>query len=258
MRIILCIKPIRSDLIYANDQIKYEKYIINPYDLFALEKCLAFKKDNPGCTITCLSMGPLLSSEALTRALAMGADEAFLLNDPLFAGSDTIATTYTLTTAFAKIGAFDLVVCGKKAVDGETGQVVFSLAAGLDLRCISNIEELLQIEAHQIIARQRTGEWVRKIAFKYPALISFSDFRISQPSIPLPALKRAKKKGVAIWRAEDLDLGRSRCGLKGSKTELINVEYDSVKQNAASNVIEGTVDEKARMTLNLIYKRMAR
>lgn len=109
-----------------------------------------------------------------------------------------------------------------------------------------------------MIARQRAGEWVKKIAFTYPALISFSDFRISQPSIPLLALKRAKRKGVTIWHAEDLVLDRSRCGLKGSKTELMNVNNELMKQNAAAAVIEGTVDEKARTALDLIFKRIAR
>lgn len=258
MKIILCIKPIRSELIYSSGQTRYEKYLINPYDLFALEKCLSFKRNNPECTVTCLSMGPMSSSEAMTRALAMGADQAILLNDNLFAGSDTIATTYILTKAVEKIGKFDMVACGKKAVDGETGQVVFSLAESLGLMCISDIEELLQKEGDKIILRQRAGEWDRKIEFEYPALISFNDFKINQPSIPLLALKRAKKKGITIWNAEDLRIDKSRCGLKGSKTELVNVKNDLIKKDNATATIEGSVNEKAHITLALIFKRIAR
>ena len=96
--------------------------IINPYDLYALEEALRLK-ERQGGTVTALTMGPPQAEEALREAVAYGADEAVLLSDRAFAGADTWATTYTLARGIEKIGAFDLVLCGKQAMDGDTAQV---------------------------------------------------------------------------------------------------------------------------------------
>jgi electron transfer flavoprotein alpha/beta subunit len=107
--------------------------IINPEDKNAIEEALRIKESNDDVEVTVLSMGPPQAERALREALAMGADRAILLSDRAFAGADTLATSYMLSMAIKKIKKFDLILCGRQAIDGDTGQVGPQLADGLAL-----------------------------------------------------------------------------------------------------------------------------
>ena len=105
--------------------------IINPLDLYAIELALVLREQYGGEVIA-ISMGPAQAVKALREALAMGCDSAVLLSDRAFAGSDTWATSYVLQAAVRQVGDVDLIICGERATDGETGQVGPAVAAMLD------------------------------------------------------------------------------------------------------------------------------
>ncbi len=215
MKLLVCIKAVLSK--YAGDKLAgTEKYVINPYDLFALNKAVSMK--NTDTKITCLCMGSGEMKEVLYKCLALGADEAILVSDPAFAGADTYATSYILQKAIEKI-EHDFIICGNKSVDGETGQVVYNLGARLNYRCISQVanaelngEKELKIET--ICNRKKNIGLI-----KAPAVIVFNDF-ISEMSISLFALKKARTKAITVFNKEDIECDSRYIGQDGSKTKV--------------------------------------
>ena len=147
MNIIVCIKQV-----VAGDQVKIDPRThglirsaefshMNPLDLFAIETAVELKKEYSG-SITAMTMGPLISEEVLWEALAMGADRGVLLSDPRFAASDTLATSYVLGMGIRKIGGYDLILCGMRTTDGDTGQVGPQLAEELDIPHVTAAEKI--------------------------------------------------------------------------------------------------------------------
>jgi len=100
--------------------------IVNPFDMYAIEEAIRLKEKFGGA-VTVVTMGPPQAEEALREAISLGADEAVLVSDRAFAGSDTWATSYTLSRTIQKIGKFDIIICGKQAIDGDTAQVGLGL-----------------------------------------------------------------------------------------------------------------------------------
>ncbi len=117
--------------------------IINPLDLYALEAALRLRESQGG-TVTVITMGPPKAETALRDALAMGCDRAILLSDRKFGGADTWATAYTLSLAIKKLAPVDLVICGERATDGETGQVGPELAAALDIPLVTYVSQIVE------------------------------------------------------------------------------------------------------------------
>lgn len=248
MKIVICIKPIKSELVYANET-REEDFVINPYDLYALEETVALKK-YIDCQIICLSMGPLKAKEVLQRAIAIGVDEGIILNDDVFRGSDTVATSYILAEAIKKIGNVDLVVCGKQAVDGETGQVVYGIGQRLDYECIPNMAEI--VEAYDNKLKVKTVEELNDNmgVLTTPAIVSFYNFKVTQPKVGLLALKKARKREIPVWNANDLELDTDKCGLEGSKTKVLNIEREFVKK--PKSYIEGSIEEKVHLITDIL------
>ena len=120
--------------------------IFNPEDLNALEQALRIKDQNPGTTVGLLTMGPPRAGEIIRQGLYRGADTGWLLTDRLFAGADTLATSYALATAIQKIGDVDIVIGGRQAIDGDTAQVGPQVAQKLGLNQVTYAEEIKKIE----------------------------------------------------------------------------------------------------------------
>ncbi|HEX2797624.1 MAG TPA: electron transfer flavoprotein subunit beta/FixA family protein, partial [Immundisolibacter sp.] len=150
--------------------------IINPYDLFALEAALKLK-DRYGGRVTALCMGPPQAEAALRKALSFGADEAILVTDRAFAGSDTLATSFALASAIRQIQrdmAVDIVFTGKQTIDGDTAQVGPGVAKRLDLQLltyVSNIDEV-DLERGEIIVQRRAEGGVQVLKTRLPALVT--------------------------------------------------------------------------------------
>lgn len=240
MKAVICMKPIKSELIYPGES-RLEDFTINPFDLNALEKLTAFKKKYD-CHIICLCMGPKSAESILRKAISLGADDAVLISDAKFAGSDTIATSYILKKAIEKIGDVDLVVCGKRSVDGETGQVVFGIAERFHYYCLSDLDDILEYQDGKIkVTKINENEKLTGL-LKLPAVVSFGDFTVKTLKISLPALKRARKKELTFWNAEDLEVELTKCGLSGSRTKVLEIKRDVCTKS--KQYLEGTLEEK--------------
>ena len=159
--------------------------VINPLDLYALETALQIK-DKQEATITVLSMGPLLAEKALIEAIAMGCDRGILLTDRKFAGSDTWATSYTLSRAIQKLMPVDLIICGERATDGDTGQVGPGIASFLDLPLTTYVDRVEGIEDGGLHLRAYGGER-RRIYLDRPPGRADRRQRYRPPPLPHPS-----------------------------------------------------------------------
>lgn len=203
--------------------------IINPLDLYALEAALQIK-ERQGGRITVLSMGPLLAEKALREALALGCDQAVLLTDRKFAGSDTWATAYTLAKAIRKLQPVDLVICGERATDGDTGQVGPGIASFLDLPLATYVDRLLKISSDGLRIRRMVENGSETLWTSLPAVLTVVK-DIANPRFPTLKQKlRSKKTHVKTWHASDLDVDVSQLGLKGSPTRVVKIEKSKLSR----------------------------
>lgn len=196
--------------------------IINPLDLYALELGLRLR-ERTGGEVVVLTMGPPKAIEALREAVAMGADNAVLLSDKGFAGSDTWATSLALAAAIRKLGAYDLVICGERATDGDTGQVGPGIAAWLDLPLISYVAGVTGLTPRVIQARRLVEEGYEELEMDLPGLITVVK-EAADPRLPtLRGKLRAKGLAIPVWGCDDLGLTQAQRGLVGSPTRVVKI-----------------------------------
>jgi len=227
--------------------------IINPEDKNALETALRIKKDKDDVTVTVLSMGPPQAEIALREALAMGADKAILLSDRAFAGSDTLATSYMLSRAIKKIKKYDLIICGRQAIDGDTAQVGPQLAEGLNLPQATCVEEIA-IRGDVVTVKSRFDNIMRTIEMKMPALITVSN-RVNRPRFKTMngVLRAFRDKEVLTWTKDDLELNPMRIGINGSPTWVRKTFVPS--HSRAGLMIEKKPTESAADILDFILEK---
>jgi len=193
--------------------------IVNPVDLHAVEAALALRQRFGG-RVTVLSMGPPQVETALREALSLGADEAVLLCDRAFAGSDTLATSCTLAAGIRKTGPFDLVLCGRQAIDGDTGQVGPELAEWLGIPHITCVSSVDEVTPEDITVSRLTEGGCERVKATRPALLTVVK-ELNEPRLPsYRASLRAKTQPVTVWGAADLDLEPERMGIPGSPTKV--------------------------------------
>lgn len=196
--------------------------IINPLDLYAIELAIQIKEKIGGETIA-LTMGPPRAIEALKEAVSMGIDSACLVSDKIFGGSDTWATSYVLTEAIKKVGDFDLIICGERATDGDTGQVGPGIASFLDIPVLSYVNKLESITDERCTVHRLIEEGEDVSACSYPLLLTVVK-EVSNPRLPtLRGKKRAKQEKIPVWGNKDLNLDVSLLGLKGSPTRVAKI-----------------------------------
>ena len=179
MKIAVCVKQVPDSSIISIDpetdtlQRKSAGAVLNPLDEFPIEAALRFK-DGIGAHVTVFSMGPPRAEEILARAIAMGADDGILLSDACFAGSDTWATSLILSEALRKYGPFDIVFCGKQAIDGDTAQVGPAIAAHLgwaQAASVSHIEIPSEKDVSEISLTRLFENGYDELAISLPAVI---------------------------------------------------------------------------------------
>jgi len=204
--------------------------VINPLDLYAIELALQLR-EQAGGEVIAVSMGPAQTAEALREAVAMGCDSAVLLSDKAFAGSDTWATSYVLQAAVRKLGGVDLVLCGERATDGETGQVGPGIGSFLDWPVASYVCEVEQLAADRAVMRRMVeGGWQR-VAVPWPAVVTVVK-DIASPRLPtLRGKQRARAMDLPVWGADDLPLEAASLGLKGSPTRVVKIERPKVTRS---------------------------
>ena len=192
--------------------------IINPEDKNAIEEALRIKEKHDDVGVTALSMGPPQAEMALREALSMGVDKAILLSDQAFAGADTLATSYMLSVAIKKIKKYDLIFCGRQAIDGDTGQVGPQIAEVLNLPQATYAEEI-NIQENVVTVKSNFDSVIRVIEMKTPALVTISN-RINRPRFKTMngVLRAFRDKEVITWTKEDLKVNPMRIGINGSPT----------------------------------------
>jgi electron transfer flavoprotein beta subunit len=210
--------------------------VFNPDDLFALEAALQIKDAHPGTTVNVVTMGPPSAAAVLKECLYRGADFTALVSDRGFAGADTLATSYALKCAINKIGAFDLVLCGRQAIDGDTAQVGPQTAEKLGINqitCVSKIEALDPTKKEIVAVRSIEGGW-EKVKAKFPVLVTFTEggemprFASAVKTCTYKRITPAAdgtKSGnpMALWDIAAINADPVQCGLSGSPTKVKNI-----------------------------------
>jgi electron transfer flavoprotein beta subunit len=197
--------------------------IINPFDMYALEEGIRLREKHGG-TVVALSMGPPQVESALREAISLGVDEAVLISDRAFAGADTLATAYTLARGIKKIGKVDVILMGRQAIDGDTGQVGPGVAENLGLPHITEIRKIEEIgEDKSIVVERLLEDGYVRLKTKLPALLTVVK-EINEPRLPsLKGKMAAKKAEIPVWSASDLELDGQRIGLTGSPTQVMKI-----------------------------------
>ena len=193
--------------------------VINPFDKNALEAAVQLKEAYGG-SVTVITMGPPQAKDALRECLSLGADKAYLVSDRAFGGADTLATSYTLAGAIKKIGNYDLIICGKQAVDGDTAQVGPEIAECLDIPQVTFVSKISSVNEFQIQVEREQDEGYEVIESMLPTLLTV----VKSINIPrYPSIKskmNARKIEIETIAAADLNVDTKRLGLKGSATQV--------------------------------------
>ncbi|MBF0515820.1 MAG: electron transfer flavoprotein subunit beta/FixA family protein [Nitrospirae bacterium] len=222
--------------------------IINPYDMHAVEAAL-WIKDTLGADLTVLTMGPPQAETALRETIAMGADNAVLLTDRAFAGSDTWATAHTLAAAVKFIGA-DIIICGKQAIDGDTAQVGPAIAEFLDIPHISYVSMIVSVSTDSITVRRLMDEGYDVVEATPPILLTVVK-ELNQPRMAsLKGKIRAKKIEIRKLTHNDLSLDDKDLGLKGSPTQVKNIFAPEQKKDRI--VIAGSAQDQADELISIL------
>jgi electron transfer flavoprotein beta subunit len=242
--------------------------IFNPEDLNALEQALRLKDEHPGTTVTLLTMGPGRAAEIIREGLYRGADGGFLLTDRAFAGADTLATSYALSMAIRKIKDYDLIICGRQAIDGDTAQVGPQVAEKLGLSQITYAEEIVKAEGGSITVKRRLERGVEIVKAKLPIVVTVNasapDCRPRNAKY-VQKYKHAKTVtekqeantdytllfsnrtylNLQEWNVADVNADVAQCGLSGSPTKVKKIE-NVVFQARESRILtpgDGDIDE---------------
>ena len=245
--------------------------IFNPEDLNALEQALRIKGQNPGTTVGLLTMGPPRAGEIIREGLYRGADTGWLLTDRLFAGADTLATSYALATAIKKIGDVDLVIGGRQAIDGDTAQVGPQVAQKLGLNQVTYAEEILKIENGKATIRRMIDGGVEVVEAPMPLVVTVNGsaaecrpqnaklvMKYKYAACPLEVAEDDKRKGLRAerpylnltqWSVADVDGDPQQCGMSGSPTKVKEVQSiafqakESKSLTGADADIDGLIKE---------------
>lgn len=231
--------------------------IVNPEDLNALEEALKIK-EQIGATITAIALGPPTAANVLKASLFRGADDAILITDPKFAASDTLATSYAIKCAIDKVGKFDLIICGRQAIDGDTAQVGPQLAEKLKINQITSVAAVNEVTNNDITARRAIDGGYEIVKSQFPVLLTV----IGEANEPRVAsakrtmiyknicCKAAESYDEAYmhpdngsccgyikqWNAEDIKADLKRCGLSGSPTKVKKIESVVLTTSNVKNV----------------------
>ena len=255
MNIVVCLKQI-PDLKYI--RVKDRKPILEGAPLIfgdmdrnALEEAVRIKEKVEGTKVIVLALGSAKLKETIKAALAIGADEAVLLTDPLFADSDTAGTARVLAKAIEKIKTYDLILCGEGSTDSYSGQVGPRLAEILDLPQITYVRKL-EVNGKKLRAVRNMEESFEVVEAEMPTLITVAN-EINQPRLALlKDILKAGKKPIQEWKAADLGLSGDQVGVKGSVREIVsNLAPEQARKQV---VFEGDLKDVVENLANALTK----
>lgn len=196
---------------------------LNIADLSAVEAALRMKAGEPGREVTVLSMGPAKAEQTLKELFALGVDRVILLSDRALAGADSLATARALASAVRHLGGADCILCGRRAMDAETGQIPGQLAAALEIPAVTNVQQL-EASGDVLLCDRRLETGVAKVEAAAPCLVSLCEYVYPLRLPSIMGRRRAKDKQVEVLTAADIGLTAEECGLSGSKTKVTHVD----------------------------------
>ena len=215
--------------------------IINPFDTYALEEGVRLK-ERCGGKVTAITMGPPQAENALRETISLGADDAILISDRVFAGSDTWATSYVLSRALAKIADYDMIICGKQTLDGDTGQVGSGLSEMLGVPFVAYVSKIDEIKEGYIRVHRMVEEGYEVLEMALPAVITV----VKEINVPrLPSLRgsmKAKTAQIPVWTAADIGVEEDKAGIAGSPTRVVKIFFP--KREHKSEMFQGTPEEQ--------------
>jgi electron transfer flavoprotein beta subunit len=235
--------------------------IVNPYDLFALEEALRLK-DEYGGRVTVLTMGPPMAEAALRKAISYGADEAVLVTDRAFAGSDTLATSCALASAISQIHKdmpVDLVFTGKQTIDGDTAQVGPGIAKRLKMQLLTYVSKVREVDTEnsQIVVERRSEGGVQVLNTSLPSLVTVLEGTNEMRFATMANMFRASRYPLKVWNSEDAGIeDKTKVGLKGSPTVVSKVFAPTAKTKKAE-MITCESNEPKDLTVTLLAKMFA-
>ena len=244
MNMLVCVKQVPDTTEIRIDPVTHTLIrdgvpsIVNPYDAYALEMAARIKDNIPGSQIVLLSMGPPQAENSLRECLAVGGDKAYLATDRVFGGSDTLATSYVLSSALKKIeeteGKFDIVFCGLQAIDGDTAQVGPEMAEYLDIPQVTYAIDV-SVEAGLVKVKKEVEGGYEIIGVKTPCLITATKPKFDPRYPSIKSKGAAKRVEIGIIAADDLpDIDRTQLGLKGSPTKVKKTFTPPVKSGGVT------------------------
>jgi electron transfer flavoprotein beta subunit len=249
--------------------------IINPFDLYAIEEGLRLREAHGG-TVTVVTMGPPKAEAQLREALGMGCDAALLLSARAFAGADTWATAYTLAQGIRKLGRYDLVLCGRQAIDGDTGQVGPGIAQQLGLPQLAYVCKVREVvppasdgdhqplagtngsrpeigSSGRVLVERLLEEGREVVETRLPALLTVVK-DINVPRSPTPrGLRRASRAEITVWGPADLpDVDETALGLDGSPTRVIRIATPDARAGTVQMMAGESVEAQAAALADLV------
>jgi electron transfer flavoprotein beta subunit len=257
MHIVCCIKqvpdttqvkidPVTNTLIRAGVE-----SICNPYDIVGVEAAVKLAQKYGG-KVSVITMGPLQADSALRDCLAIGADQAILLSDRAFAGADTLATSYTLSSAISKLSSSDpvqIVFCGKQAIDGDTAQTGPGIATRLGFSQLTYVTAIMKVDTEKktITVRREIEGAEQIVEANLPVLLTV-ELQLGAPRYAsLPSLIKAIRQEVSVWGAREIGAAPEQLGLKGSPTSVRTIFAPPPRKGGpvfdTSNGLEKAVDD---------------
>ena len=251
--------------------------IFNPEDLNALEQALRLKEQNPGSTVGILTMGPPRAAEIIRQGLYRGADTGWLLTDRLFAGADTLATSYALATAIQKIGDVDIVIGGRQAIDGDTAQVGPQVAQKLGLNQVTYAENIEKCEDAKLTIRRLIDGGAETVEAPLPVVVTVNGsaapcrpcnaklvMKYKRATAPLERTEDMPYKQLyeerpyltlTQWSVADVDGDPQQCGLSGSPTKVKAVK-NIVFQAKESKTLTGSDADVESLVKELLNEKI--
>ena len=231
MNIVVCVKAVPGSTEVKMDAKTHTiirdggEAVVNPFDAAGLEVALRIKDERraagEACTVTVLSMGIPATEKLLRDCIARGADAGLLLSDRAFAGADTLATTYALSCGIARLGAPDLVLCGKMAVDGDTAQIGPELAGALNVPCAVGVTGLPAVTDGTVTVQRESDAGVATAAFPLPAVLTVAKDVAELRMASIAGIRAAEEVEITVLTAEEAGADTARTGLAGSPTQVV-------------------------------------
>jgi len=215
--------------------------IVNPLDLYAVEEAIRLKNEFGG-EIIAITMGPPKADRALREVISMGCDSGILLSNKSFAGADTWSTSYVLAQAIKKLGEYDLILCGERATDGDTGQVGPGIATWLDITFTTYVSGVKEVKENSLVIERMVETGYEILEIENPSLLTVIK-EINYPRLPsLRGKQKARKLDIPVWGPEEIDVENKNLGLKGSPTRVVRISKPKVSRNGELFVCKNDQD----------------